>query len=380
MGVEAFMVDAGWYGRDFKSWPDNRGDWYEGDFLPEGGIAAIRDYAHAKGMMFGMWMEPECLSTLSETRERHPEWGLHADVYGRSDDYYNVIDLANQEAAKYVEDSIMRVIAGFKLDFYKTDYNQRVSEGGLTFRDGFAENEAWRHYEAIYRIYDRVLTACPDVVLESCAAGGGRQDLGIMEHFHYACLSDFSYFPRSIRSINSLTLFLPPESLAYYHNHFSFSHEMADIDTHLRVTLFANTIFVGFGAQSQAFSGLFYDKTRRYISLAKEFCRPVMANHPLVFHHTPYIGMTDVADWCVLEYAAPDHSRGYAGIFRLGTIGESNEYTFKPRGLDPSRNYRITLDNSGSSFLFSGAELSRHGLSVLLENANTSELILYNAE
>ena len=44
MGVEAFMVDAGWYGEKFMDWPEQRGDWTEGDWLP-GGLAGIRSYA-----------------------------------------------------------------------------------------------------------------------------------------------------------------------------------------------------------------------------------------------------------------------------------------------------------------------------------------------
>lgn len=33
MGVEGFMVDAGWYGSQFATWWELRGDWHEGDWL-----------------------------------------------------------------------------------------------------------------------------------------------------------------------------------------------------------------------------------------------------------------------------------------------------------------------------------------------------------
>ena len=97
------------------------------------------------------------------------------------------------------------------------------------------------------------LTGCaasyPASPLESCAGGGGRLDLGMLSRFHYGCESDMSAFPRSIRAINGLTLFLPPEALCYYHNHLPHAHQLTDLHTHLRVALFARTIFVGFGAQ-----------------------------------------------------------------------------------------------------------------------------------
>lgn len=48
---------------------------------------------------------------------------------------------------------------------------------------------------------------------------------------HYACESDSSSFPRSIRAINGLTPLLPPEALCCYHNHVPSARLMADLGT-----------------------------------------------------------------------------------------------------------------------------------------------------
>lgn len=374
MGAEAFMVDAGWYGEKFDYWWAHRGDWFEGDWLP-GGMAGIREYVHGKGMKFGLWMETEAVSEDTKLYREHPDWILKTD-----DDRLPgglTLNLANPDAAKYVEDSVMKVIRDFKLDFYKIDYNFAPKEGGQNLRDGYAEHETWRHYEALYRIYDRVRREFPDVALENCAGGGGRNDLGMMKRFHYACESDWSTFPFSIRAINAMTLFLPAEAICYYHNHMDHAHQTADADTHLRVTLFATPIFVGFGAQGADRSTPYFDKTRRYIELAKTFCRPIMADHPVVFHHTPDIGVLRPADWCVLEYASQDRSRAYAGVFKLNS--GTSEYILKPRGLDLSRDYEVRLDNSGQTLRMSGRELVFSGLPIKLDHALTSELALFSA-
>jgi alpha-galactosidase len=199
-----------------------------------------------------------------------------------------------------------------------------------------------------------------------------------MGRMHYACESDYSTFPLSIRAINTLTLFLPPEALCYYHNHIGYAHQTADLDTHLRVTLFATPIFVGFGAQDADRTTPYYEKTRRYIELAKTFCRPIMANRPEVYHHTPDIGLLDPAEWCVLEYAAPDGSAAFAGVFRLSGAGPS-EHVFRPRGLDLAKAYDVTLDNRRATLRISGWELATHGVPVRLEAPLTSELILMRA-
>jgi len=373
MGVEAFMVDAGWYGEKFDNWPAQRGDWFEGDWLP-GGMAGVRKYVHDKGMLFGLWMEAEAMSPTSRLARDHPDWFLTTDDGRRCSD---TLDVANPQAAAYVEDSVIRVIRDFKLDFFKLDYNVKVREGGQTIRDGYAEGESWRHYEVMYDLFDRVREEFPEVALENCAAGGGRNDLGMMSRFHYCCESDFSNHPLAIRAINAMTLFLPPESVCYYHNLMAHAHLTADLDTHLRVTLFAVPVFVGFGAQHAARSAPYFAKTRRYIELARTFCRPVMADHPRVFHHTPDIGLLEPTDWCVLEYAARDASRGYAGIFRLDGDGP-DDYVFRPRGLDLSSEYEVTVDDAQGVFRASGRELATSGIVVRRSTPLTSELLLFS--
>lgn len=374
MAVEAFMVDAGWYGEDFTNWWEQRGNWFEGDWLP-GGIAGIRDYTHDKGMLFGLWMEPETVMPKSRLFREHPDWVLRTDDGAQVSD---VLNLAYPDAAKYLEDSVLRVIRDFKLDFYKLDYNATTHEGGQNVTEGYAEHESWRHFETIYKLYDRVREEHPGVALENCASGGGRNDLGMMSHFHYCCESDFSTFPLSIRAINSMTLFLPPEAICYYHNHIHYAHHCADLDTHLRVTLFAVPVFVGFGAQDADRLTPYFAKTREYIELAKTFCRPILAQSPVVFHHTPDIGVLGAAEWCVLEYASQDRLRGYAGVFRLSRMG-ANEYVFRPRGLDLAHDYEVTLHNSGQRFRVTGRELSSVGIVVTLDASLTSELLLFDA-
>lgn len=375
MGVEAFMVDAGWYGDHFAEWPEQRGDWNEGAWLP-GGLKGLREYTHSKGMLFGLWQEAEAVADKSRLHQQHPEWTLHTD-----DDrpLAETLDLANPKAAAFFTDNVLRLVRDYQLDFYKLDYNVTTGEGGQSLVNGFAEGEAWRHLEVLYQTFDRVRRENPNVCLENCAGGGGRNDLGMLSRFHYAAESDWSVMPYSIRAINAMTLFVPPEALCYYHNHVNWmglqAHQMADADTHLRVTLFAVPIYVGFGAQNADRTTEFYRKTRRYIDLHKGFCRPVLANHPIVYHHTPDIGIFNRADWCVLEYGAKDRQRGYAGLFKLSDGAQ--DFLFRPRGLELGRDYQVTLDNRQETFTLSGRELALDGLPVRLDAAMTSELVLY---
>jgi alpha-galactosidase len=104
-----------------------------------------------------------------------------------------------------------------------------------------------------------------------------------------------------------------------------------------------------------------------------------MANRPTVFHHTQDIGLLAPADWCVLEYAAEDKTRAYAGVFKLAGPDRPCDYVLRPKGLDFSRDYEVTLDNSSQTFKMSGRELANTGLNIRLDNALTSELVLMSA-
>ena len=376
MGAEAFMVDAGWYGNEFGGWWDNRGDWSVGKWLP-GGLKACRDLCHKKGMLFGLWMEPESVGPKAKLLREHPDWLLRTDS-GREvcpGAANHLLDLSNPRAAEFFQKEVVKVIREHKPDFFKLDYNILHFEGGQRTHSGYNESENWRHCETLYRTFDQVRREIPEVALECCAAGGGRNDLGSMSLFHYACESDFSMFPRSIRAINGLTRFLPPEALCYYHNHIPDAHQKADLDTHLRVTLFAQPVFVGFGGQDTDRSTHYFQTTKRYIKLAKEFTAPIMAGKPNVYHHTPDIGLYSQVEWCVLEYCAQDKCRGYAGVFKLEK-GRSR-YLLRLRGIDVAATYKVTLDNLNQILWLSGKEILLSGISIELDTANTSELVMY---
>jgi alpha-galactosidase len=375
MGAEAFMVDAGWHGETFAPYPANMGDWQEGDWLP-GGMAGLRHYTHEKGMLFGLWHVPESIHQTSKLFREHPEWELRTDGDRELAPKWKLLNLAKPDVARHFTECIRKILKGCKPDFYKIDGAGWAYEGGQNLTDGFSENEYWRHYEVVYGAYDRIRQEFPEVCLENCRGGGGRNDIGMLSRFHYACESDWSVMPYSIRAINSMSLFIPPEAIVYYHNHLQHAHQTADLDTHLRVTLFAVPIYVGFGSQGTDRSSVYYAKARRYIGLHKGFCRPVLAGHPVVYHHTPDIGLFRPADWCVLEYAAPDRSRGYAGLFKL--TGGPSEYRFRPRGVSADADYEVTLDNDSQTFRMSGRELALNGLPVSRDSALTSELVMYN--
>jgi hypothetical protein len=55
------------------------------------------------------------------------------------------------------------------------------------------------------------------------------------------------------------------------------------------------------------------------------------------------------------------------------------EYRLHPRGLDVSKRYKVTFDNSGRSTTVDAFTLMEQGIPVRLEGALTSELLIFEA-
>lgn len=109
-----------------KAPPDMQGDWlkYNGVWTANGqrypnGTKELRDYCHAKGMKFGMWMKPERIGEFYDIFEEHPEW-ITVKANGETG---CLIDFTVPEAAAWVENEIERVITENGLDLFRVDYN-----------------------------------------------------------------------------------------------------------------------------------------------------------------------------------------------------------------------------------------------------------------
>jgi hypothetical protein len=60
-------------------------------------------------------------------------------------------------------------------------------------------------------------------------------------------------------------------------------------------------------------------------------------------------------------------------------LWQEDTYTFRPRGLDPARTYRLTFDSLGTSMTVDGLRLIQQGVPLRLENVGMSELLLFEA-
>jgi len=373
-GAEVFFIDASWYAPATNKWYPAVGDWEVNRQRFPDGLAPFRDRIHSKGMLWGLWMEAERLGDDSRIVKEHPEW--LAVAYDGQTRFAGQIDLTIPAAAQWMEAQICRVIEENQLDFFRLDYNTNPGAGLRTVRDGFVENGYWRYYETLYAIFDRVRARFPNVILENCASGGGRTDLGMVRRFSHTWVTDWQIAPRSFAITNGMTMALPPE----YVDRLLFGqygHTAADFDFQARQLLFVRpTIGVAHPAGSE-WNPHLLQRMQHWLSLYKNFVRPFMATGR-IYHHTPAVPAPDPQGWGVLELAAHDHSRAICGLFQLSTPA-APEYRLRLRGLDRSKRYRVTFDNTGQSAEMDAVTLMHDGVTIRLEGALTSELLIFEA-
>jgi alpha-galactosidase len=235
------------------------------------------------------------------------------------------------------------------------------------------ENSMWRYYEAVYRIYDSIKKRFPHLIMENCASGGARTDLGMMRRFHYTWISDNQIAPRSIRILNGMSIVLPPERIDRYIG--QGAYKIADLDFKIRTTMFSHMTLTSISDPKIALRNPGYmERIRHHVKIYKSFIRPLLPKS-IVYHHTPVLEGEDPHGWCVLEYVSNDLSHAVVGLFRL--VGSANpEYHLRLRGIDRSKNYKVTFDNTRQTVEIKGEKLMTEGILIRLDRVLSSNLLL----
>ncbi|MCL2541807.1 MAG: alpha-galactosidase [Nocardioidaceae bacterium] len=189
IGVELFVVDDGWFpGR--PSATGGLGDWRPDPQKFPNGLEPLIDRVHELGMGFGLWVEPEMVSRDSDLFRAHPDWayrmGGREPVERR---HQLMLNLARPDVADWVLETVDGLLARYDISFLKWDANRNIADAGWAGSDN--PERLWvEHTRSLYRILDALRAAHPSVLIEGCAGGGARVDLGILGHVHQVSSSD----------------------------------------------------------------------------------------------------------------------------------------------------------------------------------------------
>ncbi len=191
LGIELMVLDDGWFGHRNDD-TTSLGDWFVDKAKLPNGLKNIADHAVAKGLMFGLWFEPEMISEDSQLFRQHPEWCLQVPGRHKSTSRNQlVLDLTRQEVQDYIVESVGNVLSSAPIGYVKWDMNRHMTEiGSLALPVDRQRETMHRYILGLYAVLERLTSQFPEVLFESCSGGGGRFDPGMLYYMPQTWTSD----------------------------------------------------------------------------------------------------------------------------------------------------------------------------------------------
>ncbi len=393
LGLELYHLDAGWF--------RGVGDWHADPAKFPHGVAAIADYAHRKGMRFGLWADWTQAGTSTgpgALRIDDPltrDW-LVADPpagWRHTEEFKGITtDIGVPAAKAWAARETERLVRENHLDMLEHD-GYLVAQGsardghpavppdpgtlrvyensGFLWADGSNDTDVSDYAtRAYYDIQQRLRARHPGLLLEVCNDGGRMVDFGSAAHGDYFSITDH-YDPLSNRrAFYDASFVLPPAMLETYVEYWP-TPQLANLRYMLRSGMMGwFSLMLDTGRWSAA----------ERVAAQSEFALYKSALRPLIRSADLYhVGARpDGVHWDGIEYYSAAQRRGVLFAFR-GSGGREPSHRFRLAGLDPARNYRLAFHDRGTEIVLSGERLARDGIEVALSEPLASELVFISA-
>ena len=191
VGIDTFVMDDGWFGAR-RSDNAGLGDWTPTPEIFPDGLGAFVEKVHAKGIDFGIWIEPEMVNPDSDLYRAHPEWVLRDEKREPLRSRHQlVLDMANPQVVEYIKESLDKCFDGMDINYFKWDMNRNISNAISPYLPIERKGETqFRYMLGVYELFGWFKKRFPDAMLENCSGGGGRYDLGMMKYSTQIWTSD----------------------------------------------------------------------------------------------------------------------------------------------------------------------------------------------
>lgn len=358
--VDTWWMDAGWTTGGF---PEGMGTWTPDAARFPNGLKPVGDAAHAHGLKFLLWFEPERVMPGTGLRRDHPEWLLApADLpeplaYQKR---WRLLDLGNPEALAWARATFSGLVRDYGVDIYRHDFNMHPlyywQNNEPEDRQGMREI---RYIEGLYAYFDGLLADHPGILLDNCASGGRRLDFEMMKRSVPLWRTDYCWEPTGAQNIHyGLSLWLPQHGLG------AVSTNPFDLQSGLGTN-------VSFALDYYTADAPFWTPLNDAIQHYRQV-RPYFEGdfYPL----TPYTAQQD--GWMAWQCDRPDLGGGIVQAFRREKCTEDSILLLL-HGLDESARYRVTGMDDGPDQVHPGSALVRTGIRLTRTNAPDVALLTY---
>jgi alpha-galactosidase len=403
IGFENFWMDAGWYGAaravdEFQifgkeDWFLHAGNWRVNEVPhPDGkGLRPISDAAHAKGMKFLLWFEPERAVVGTPLTIQHPDWFIGevtTHFEGNTERplvKFRMFDFGNPAARQFMIDSISDLIDKEGIDVYRQDCNFALApfweQADKTDRQGMTQI---RYAEGLLAFWDGLRQRHPKLILDIVQ----RADLETISRAVDLSRADYPVSPDA----DPIGAQISTEGLAYWRPHFGTLLQVRPRDTyHFRSGMAPGLAFALFNVAG------YPNQVGNFIAADFPYAwmRNMVAQLKLVrpYYYGDYYPLlpcsqnsdcsTDPTkehsaafEWAASQFNRPEKGDGMVQAFRRDKNDEPSK-NLRLRGLDPAARYEVTDLDAQKPNTTSGKELMQQGLHVEINEARGAAIIVY---
>jgi len=350
INITHWWMDAGWY--------VNKGDWtstgtWEVDKkrFPRG-LRGVADHAHAKGIKLIVWFEPERVTPDSWLTNNHPEWVLGGKAGG-------LLNLGNPDAWKWLDNHYDKIITDEGIDYYRQDFNMdplpHWRANDAKDRQGITEI---RHVEGYLSFWDELVRRHPDMMIDSCASGGHRNDLETLRRSVPLLRSDYILDPVGEQCHTYGFAFWVP----------FWGTGFIDFDAYIfRSCLGLDTTLSCDARRKDLNWDLLRKLTREWQQVADYFYGDY---YPLTRYSL------DNDTWMAWQFDRSDRAEGMVQAFRRGD-SPFRSAEFRLQGLDASARYAVRNLDQDKSQEASGQDLMQRGLYIEIPDRPGAVVIVY---
>jgi alpha-galactosidase len=365
--LDYWWMDAGWYVHHGGGWP-RVGTWEVDTARFPKGLRAISDHAHSKGLKILVWFEPERVAAGTWLADNHPEWILGGAKGG-------LLNLGNDDARQWLTEHTDRLLTEQGIDLYRQDFNMDPlkywRDADAPDRQGITEI---KHVTGYLAYWDELRRRHPDMLIDSCASGGRRNDLETMRRAVPLWRSDYAYEATGHQCMMyGLSQWLPfhGTGTVFARNAPYYGSGRTPVEPYAFWSNAGQS--TGFGIDIRL-KDLDYDAIRRLIGQWRQIAPNYYGDfYPL----TPWT--RDDTAWMAWQFDRPEAGEGMVQVFRRHNSFYDSAH-LALFALDAPANYLVTNLDTGAQEQHSGRELLKEGLAVSMSVKPSVAVLVYRRQ
>jgi len=378
LGVELFVVDAGWYPGAGAEGPSDfdagLGSWTaDPDRFPNG-LRPLRDYAHALGLEFGLWVEPERTNLALVGDPGVPEAWLATSRGDYGSDHAGQICLANAAARQWLLDRLTGLIDDVQPDYLKWDNNMFIDCDRSGHGHGATDGN-FAHTRGLYDLLSALRDRYPALLIENVSGGGNRLDVGMLRYTDAAWMDDRTAPSVHVRhNLQGLSAVFPPAYLlSFVTDHDTEPlHDSPDVSLYFRSRMDGA---LGLCFRTDGFTEGEETSMAREIAIYKALRGTLSVAAGALL--TRQASATDPPAWDVLQETAWGDTQVVVSAFQ--SDDGDRTINVKPSGLIPEVEYIVQSVDAGVLGTALGKDLMTDGIDIVQSPVSAAHILIISA-